>query len=145
MTGSDNKGHEALARLADVLAEDLLATSDQEIVAEFVEELGDPAKNADAMRALFENSLLLSNKGRLQAARAGLEADLAAPTIAKIFSIANVRDRLKRTLAACPPEIKLTLAARNENELSDADVLGMLQDLEELGIVASDAESEGQP
>jgi hypothetical protein len=41
--------------------------------------------------------------------------------------------------------VKLTLAARNENELSDVDVLGMLQDLEELGIVARDDEGDGQP
>ena len=40
--------------------------------------------------------------------------------------------------------MKLTLAARNENELSDADVLGMLQDLEELGIIRPDDESAGQ-
>lgn len=42
-----------------------------------------------------------------------------------------------------PPDIKLTLAARNENELSDADVQGMLQDLEELGLVVSDEQSGG--
>jgi hypothetical protein len=144
MTGPDKKGREGFARLADVLVEDLLATPDQEIVAEFVEEQGDPAKNADAMRALFEKSVLKSNKDRLHAARAGLEADQAAPVTAKIVSMTNVRGRLRRTLAACPPEMKLTLAARNENELSDADVLGMLQDLEELGIVASDDESGSQ-
>ena len=144
MTGPDKKGREALARLADVLVEDLLATSDEEIVAEFVEEQGDPAKNADAMRALFEKSVLLSNKGRLQTARAGLEAAQAAPVTARIVSMANVRDRLKRTLAGCPQEMKLTLAARNESELSDADVLGMLQDLEELGIVAPDDESDSR-
>jgi hypothetical protein len=55
--------------------------------------------------------------------------------------MANVKDRLRRALAMCPPDVKLTLAARNENELSDADVLGMLQDLEELGIVAPDDEN----
>jgi hypothetical protein len=58
--------------------------------------------------------------------------------------MANVRDRLRRALATCSPDIKLTIAARNENELSDADVLGMLQDLEELGIVAPDDESGSQ-
>ena len=144
MTGPDKEGREELARLVDVLVEDLLATSDQEIVAEFIEEKGDPAKNADIMRALFEKSVLKSNKDRLHAARAGLEADRAAPVTAKIVSMANIRGRLRRTLAACPPEVKLTLAARNENELSDTDVLGMLQDLEELGIVAPDDESGSQ-
>ena len=58
--------------------------------------------------------------------------------------MANARERLRRVLASCPPDMKLTLAARNENELSDADVLGMLQDLEELGIIRPDDESAGQ-
>ncbi|HVQ72348.1 MAG TPA: hypothetical protein VMT08_33090 [Bradyrhizobium sp.] len=141
MTGPDKKGREALARLADVLIEDLLAAPDEEILAEFVEERGDPVKNAEDMRALFEKSILKSNKDRLRAARAGLEADQASPATAKLINIANVRTKLKRALASCPPEVKLTLAARNESELSDADVLGMLQDLEELGIVVSDDDS----
>jgi hypothetical protein len=37
--------------------------------------------------------------------------------------------------------VRLTLAARNEYELSEADVLGMLLDLEELGIVAPEDSS----
>jgi hypothetical protein len=141
MTASDKKGREALARLADVLIEDLLAASDEEILAEFVEEYGNPGENAAAMRALFETSVLSSNKDRLRAARAGLEADQAAPVVAKLVSTLDVRGRFKRALAACPPEMKLTLAARNESDLSDADILGMLQDLEELGIVVTDDES----
>jgi hypothetical protein len=144
MTGADKKGREALARLADVLVDDLLAASDQEVVAEFVETLGDPAKNAEAMRMLFEKSVVKASKNRLHAAQAGLAADRAAPANPKIVSIANVRARLKRALANCPPEVQVTLAARNENELSDADVLGMLQDLEELGIVVPDDEGGNQ-
>jgi hypothetical protein len=54
----------------------------------------------------------------------------------------NVRERLRRVLASCPPDTKLTLAARNEDDLSDADVLGMLQDLEELGIIVPSDESD---
>jgi hypothetical protein len=141
MTGADSKGRETLARLVDVLVDDLLAAPDREIVAEFVEGQGDPASNAEAMRMLFEKSVLKANKNRLHAARAGLAADQAAPANPKIVSVTNVRARLKRALASSLPEVKVTLAARNENELSDADVLGMLQDLEELGIIVPDDES----
>jgi len=144
MSGADKKGREALTYLADALVEDMLATSDQEIVAEFIETQGDPSKNAEAMRALFEKSVLKTNKNRLRAAQVGLAADQAAPVNSKIVSMANVRDRLRRALETCPPDVKLTLAARNESELSDADVLGMLQDLEELGIVEPDDEGGGQ-
>lgn len=142
MSGSGKK-KDALIPLIDALIEDVLATSDQEILAEFIETKNDSAQNSEAMRALFEKSLIKSNKSRLRDAQAGLAADRAAIAPAKIINIANVRQRLRRVLAACPPEIKLTLAARNESELSDSDVQGMLQDLEELGIVDPEEQSDG--
>ena len=71
MTGANKKEREALSRLADVLIEDVLAATDQEVLAEFLEAQGDPAKNADAMRALFETSVQKANKDRLRAAQAG--------------------------------------------------------------------------
>jgi hypothetical protein len=138
MTGTKKERRTALARLADALIEDVLATPDQELLAEFSDARGDPAKNADAMRALFEKSVLKSNKDRLRAAQAGLAASRAHSGPARIFNMQNARERLRRVLASCPRDVKITLAARNENELSDADVLGMLQDLDELGIVAPD-------
>jgi hypothetical protein len=144
MTDTDKKAREALGRLVDVLVEDVLDASDEEILAEFAETHGDTAKNSAEMRALFEKSVLKANKDRLRAAKAGLAVSRAAAPAPKIVNIENARERLRRVLAACPPDMKLTLAARNENELSDADVLGMLQDLEELGIVPPDDESAGQ-
>jgi hypothetical protein len=108
----------------------------QEILAEFLEAQGDPAKNGADMRALFERTVLAANKDRLRAAQGGLAASRVKAGTPKIVNMENVRERLRRVLASCPPDVKLTLAARNEDELSDADVLGMLQDLEELGIVA---------
>ena len=142
MTGANKKKREALSRLSDVLIEDILAATDQEILAEFLEAKGDPAKNAEAMRALFETSVLKANKDRLRAAQAGLAASRRSTVAPKIVSVENARERLRRVLASCPPDTKLTLAARNENELSDADVIGILQDLEELGIEAPGDESD---
>lgn len=144
MTDPDKKGREALSRLVDVLVEDLLAASEEEVLAEFAETHADPAKNAAEMRALFEKSVLKANKDSLRTAKAGLAASRETPTASKIVSLETVRARLRRVLATCPSDVKLTLAARNENELSDTDVLGMLQDLEELGIITPDDESGGQ-
>ena len=103
MTGADKKEREALIRLADVACRrpaGYVRPGDRRRICR---EQGNPSKNAEAMRALFEKSVLKSNKDRLQAAQAGLEADQAAPTSTKIVSMTNVRDRLKRTLAMCPP------------------------------------------
>ena len=123
---------------------DVLAASDEEVLAEFSATHGDPTNNAAEMRALFEKSVLKANKDRLRTAKSGLAASRAAAPASKIVSMENVRVRLRRVLASCPPDVKLTLAARDENELSDTDVLGMLQGLEELGIITSDDESGGQ-
>lgn len=145
MTGADKKRRDVLSRLANALVEDILAASDQEILAEFAEAHSDSTKNADTTRALFEKSVLDARKARLRTARAGVAASRAAPASAKVVSMEDARGRLRRLLASCPPNVKLTLAARNEDELSDADVLGMLQDFEELGIVPPSDESGGRP
>jgi hypothetical protein len=47
--------------------DDILQASDEEILAEFTESHGDPAKNAADMRALFERTVLATNKRRLKA------------------------------------------------------------------------------
>jgi len=143
MTGTKKERRAALARLADALVEDVLATPDQELLAEFSDAHGDAAKNAEAMRALFEKSVLKSNKDRLRAAQAGLAASRASAAPSRIVNMQNAKARLRRALASCPSDVQLTLAARNEDELSDADVLGMLQDLEELGFVTPD-DGDGQ-
>jgi hypothetical protein len=144
MTDTDKKARESLGGLVDVLVEDVLAASDEEILAEFTEAHGDPAKNSAEMRALFEKSVLKANKDHLRAAKAGLAASRALVPTAKVVSLSDARERLRRVLASCPPDVKVTVAARNESELSDADVLGMLQDLEELGIITPDDGNDSQ-
>ncbi len=84
-----------------------------------------------------KSTMLKARKSRLASARAGLAASQALPRHA-LGGMENARTKLARVLAACSPEVKLTLAARNERELSDADVLGMLEDLVELGIIGPD-------
>ena len=140
MTGTNKKA----VRLADALVEDILSTPDREILAEFSDLNGDPRKNSDAMRALFEKSVLKVRKARLYAAQADVAADRITSSTRKVASTQDARGRLRRVLASCPPHVRLTLAARNEDELSDADVLGMLLDLEEFGIVAPEDSSGSQ-
>jgi hypothetical protein len=137
MTGTNKKA----LRRADALVEDILNTPDREILAEFTDLSGDPRKNSDAMRALFEKSVIKVRKARLHAAQAGVAADRLPSSARKVATIEDAKGRLRRVLASCPPHVRLTLAARNEDELSDADVLGMLLDLEELGIVAPEDSS----
>lgn len=128
------EAQKALQSLRQAMADDIMETSDEEILAQFAEDVGSPEENAARMRALFEKTVLLANKGRLQAARAGAAASktsLAAPAI----PIAEARARLRQVLDAHSHDKSFTLAARKESELSDADVLDMLEAMRELGLL----------
>ncbi len=137
MTGKPKTARAALDRLADALVEDILNASDEDILAEFRESGGDPERNASDMRALFEKGLIAANKKRLATAKAGAAASRRPPTGAPTaaIDIAAARARLRAALDAPNFPHKLTLAARKESELSDADILSMLDDLRELGVL----------
>jgi len=144
MTQSSRAGRDALDRLAAALVQDTIEASDADILAEFREATGDPEQFAATMRDLFEKAALRANKRRLETARAKVAAEhggrraLTAPP-----DIAEARRRLRALLDVPGVAQALTLAARKENELSDADVLGMLEDLRELGVLPDDAEDQG--
>ena len=142
MTGNNKKERTALDRLADAFVDDVLNASDEDILAEFRESHGDPARHAAEMRDLFEKSIISANKRRLAAAKAGAVA--ARTTTIAPADIADARARLRAVLDApnLPPQ--LTLAARKENELSDSDIAGMLDDLRELGILPPDGGQGGK-
>lgn len=85
-----------------------------------------------------------AKKARLRAAQAGLVASRGAPVTWNLVDIARARKQLRRAIAGCLSEVRVTLAARNESELTDVDVFGMLEDLAELGILAPDHEGDGR-
>lgn len=138
MTRNNEKERDALLRLADLLAEDVLNTPDDEILDEFRTD-GDPDQNAAAMRALFEKTVIAMNKQRLAAARAGVANRRRAGGQSSPASvdIAEAR-RLLHRVQASSADRPLTLAARKETELSDADVLSIVANLKELGVIPPD-------
>ncbi|MGJ0535404.1 hypothetical protein [Methylocystis sp.] len=137
MTGDKRKERSALDRLSDLLVEDILNASDEDILTELRERNIDAAQNAAAIRTLFETSVIAMNKQRLAAARAGVGADRRAREQAssRPVDIEEARRLLRGVLDASSKGKPLTLAARKEAELSDADVLTMLDNLRELGVL----------
>ncbi|MDZ4690024.1 hypothetical protein [Terricaulis sp.] len=131
-----NKEQQALDRLADALVDDVFNASDEEILAERTE-MKNLSEEDAKLKALFEQALLKANKSRLAAAKAGAAANqypiMRAP--GPIFDIATARERIRALVKAVDPSHPITLAARNENELSDTDILSMYEDLVELGVV----------
>jgi hypothetical protein len=139
MTERKKADREALDRLGDFLVEDILDTSDEDILAEARIDGIDPEVEAARLRALFERTVLAANKHRLLAAKAAAQAEKSASQRkSTLFDIREARRRLQSIFEQKGASPALTLAARKESELSDADVLSMVQDLEELGLLPPD-------
>lgn len=141
MIGKKN-AREALRRLADELVQDILAASDQELLAEAAEDNEDPEKIAADMRRLFEEAENDVGKAQMAAARAAVDADQRRS--AKILKLdpAEARRRLALALENNPDT---TLAARKGDDLSDDDVRAILEDLEELGIFPRSDDEDRKP
>ena len=139
MTGRKSADRKELDRLTDFMVEDILDASDDDILTELREDGTDPQVDAVRLRALFERTVLEGNKRRLLAAKAAVRAEnTSSRRTGSVFDIREARRRLQSILEQKGTLPALTLAARNENELSDADVLSMIQDLEELGVLPSE-------
>jgi hypothetical protein len=145
MNGKTTPEREALLRLADALAEDVDRTSDRDLLAEAAEDHIDVAGLAAAMRGLFDQLESEAGKMRMAKARAAVDAD--RPQTAAIAHIdpAEARRRLAQILAhASESGRKLTLAARKAEDLSDQDVLAILENLEDLGMLLPDGDEDGK-
>jgi|SRR3954454_21229168 hypothetical protein len=129
------EAQKGLQSLRQALADDIRDASDEEILAQFTEDVGSPDENAARMRALFEKTVLLANKGRLHAARAGAATHKVSSADSPI-PIVEARARLRQVLDAHAHDKSFTLAARKESELSDADVVDMLEVMRELGLLS---------
>ena len=136
MTGKNGNAQEELNRLADALVEDILSAPDDELLEGLREDGHDPQRIATELRVLFRKSLLAARKRRLSDAKAGVavarQTDQAGGG-GVVVDVLAARARLQSLIER--HQGQLTLAARNEGELSDADVLRMLKDLAELGLI----------
>lgn len=126
--------------LADALIEDLLATTDGDFLGEVKSGGRDPKAAADRMRAIVQKANLTAAKGKLSEAKLAVAAIRAKQSDAtRCLDPVRARQIIKN-LAANDPELrnKLTLAARNEAELSDEDIRGIIEDLRELGVLPAE-------
>lgn len=132
-----NKAQQALDRLTEKLVEDLFLASDAEIMTEAREEGRDVARDAARSRAIFAKAVVAQGKRKMAAARAALNAPAAPRTLAsRRLTPEQARATLAQALRAAPDAAtKLTMAARKDQGLSDADVYGILEDLADLGLL----------
>ncbi len=137
MSDPTNKARQALDRLTEKLIEDLLTASDGEILAEAKEDGRDVAKDAARSRAIFAKAVAAQGKRKMAAARTALNARAAPRTLPSArLTPEQARATLARALRAAPDAAtRLTMAARKDQGLSDADVYGILEDLADLGLL----------
>ena len=113
MTDAGGNKRNALARLRAALIEDILAASDESILAEATQDGLDPEIVAHNVRALFEATLAGGNKAALTAAKAAVAADRRRSATIIPLDPAAARQRLARLFVQHPDEAKsLPMAAR---------------------------------
>jgi hypothetical protein len=144
MTSRNDKFRWPMDRLKDAFLDDIITMSEEELLAEAREAGIDPVRHGAEMRAKFEHSLLVSDKARMAAAREGVARGRLSDSSGlkgRDVDMANARARLRAAIDR-GASLGLTIAARNESELSDSDVLSQLDDLIELGIIPSEDEKD---
>lgn len=133
MTDKRSDERRKLVSLADALFDDLLSTSDEDILKEVLDTGGDPSAIRDRMQDRFQEARAQAGKERMKTARAGREAAKAKATAAIVVEISTARQALQRAFR----QDGLSMAARNETEgnLTDEEVLRKYNDLVRLGVI----------
>lgn len=123
--------------VANTLADDILNLSDEEILKEAQDEFDDVASEISNTRIAINSAILKSNKSRLSAAKEQLEQKRKATNQNNILTL-TLNDKRALIHQAKESVHSLTLAARNEEEMSESDINGVLQDLIDLGVIDED-------
>jgi hypothetical protein len=142
MTANCKDDREALDRLMSVLVDDMLNAPEEELIAEILAEGRNPTEEAEAVRVAIEEAARRCGRSRLKAAKDALAVVWATPNqnVVRLDAVA-ARQRLAAILKQ-KVDSGVSLAARNQTQLSDSDVLGMLADLDALGVAPETSDSE---
>ncbi len=137
MTGRKNEPRDELARLTESLVEDILETSDDEVLAEAAEDFDDVDAVVDHAKELIEGAIVEAGKRRMRRAKeaVGDRHQRGEPNVIHLPD-EKKREILRRLAAQQPQSIeKITQAARKEGELTGNDLDAMLEALFQLGAI----------
>lgn len=132
-----------LRKISDLFIDDLIATSDADILAEAAKDVS--VKNAgERAKAAYQRALQTSGQNRLQAARRAMELEReSAETSLPLRGMdAGKARKILERFAANDPDFgsQITLAARNLQDIPDSEVLSIILDLKRLGALPDDGE-----
>jgi hypothetical protein len=136
VSGAEKVGP-SLHLLADELVADLMKMSDAELLAEVKAEGLDPEEEAARVRETIRAAIMERGKARLKAARSALEAARATgPGSRRPLQVQDRRAVLAR-FANDDEKLRerLTMAARNGEEITDQEIETILNDFRDLGAI----------
>ena len=139
MTAKSKDSREELFYISKLLVDDLLNTSDAEILEESLKDSS--LKNAGTLaKNAFQNAVRIVGAKRLQKAKDDLSRVKAASQ-SNFFNIdASFAHKIISRLTASN-DANVTLAARNLKNISDDDAIELVKELIELGAVSKDTQS----
>ncbi len=123
----DRGSEEKVDRLVEMLIEETLASSDEEILSGVVDEGGDIERS---LRAEIDSAIAALRRKRLMAAKEAIAANRKAPRLVA-GSGGDLRAALAKVIAS--NDASFTLAAREGQDVPDADLDGLAEDLRDLG------------
>lgn len=134
---SDQKANDAFTQ---ELIDSVFSMSDEEILAETLEEFGDIQRSVEHVKNIYKRSNEKVGRYRLATARAAINtgSNTGNQHTSQVIDIKKTRQILEKITHnenALPGEF--TLAARNLDELTDEDIASIYQDLIDLGVIPS--------
>lgn len=133
-TMSESRKNKLPKLVADILIDDILDSSDDEILSEAREKYDDVDSEIARTRSIINAAVIKSRKSRLIIAKEQLEKNKTTKRENYVLSF-SISDKRRLINQAKESVDSLTLAARNEDEMSEQNVDGVLQDLIDLGVI----------
>lgn len=127
-----------LFHLSDALVDDLMALSDEDLLAEVRESGADPETVARQLREQIEARVASDNRARLERARDEMNAARAARASSGVVNLSLARkQQILGQFAANDGSLRqrLTMAARKGDGASEREIDDILRDLLDLGAI----------
>ncbi|TVM30543.1 hypothetical protein [Oceanidesulfovibrio marinus] len=124
-----NKPYNEISTILEILVEDILEASDDEIRQEIIEDGNEPSEIANRMRKVYF-------KCRYEHEQQSIRDEQRTDTIPEAIDFNYARNRILKAFDSDPELRKqFTLAARAGEDIPDEDIMGYFEQMLELGII----------
>jgi len=128
MSEHEQDDKKAVMLLAEELIDDLLQTSDEELINEELEDSGSVEPALNNIRVEIDAAINSLRKDRLAEARAAIARTRQSETPPK-FDAVEIRRQVTEILSSKTGTTRMTIAARNGKALSEQEIISAFSDL----------------